>query len=323
MVWSWFHGAAVLVGPLLLGAALIHALGSAGLKWLPALVRSLRKDWAVVLAAFVAPMIGPLGPGYYAQAGKIQEAATDRIMEWQPPDANNLMVWLALALVGVWVLTVVRLTAASGRPWRTFRMDAMLVIALVLLMTSAGRYLGVGMLLLAPLVVRRIAQVWTRPSVRLERIRPRTAGIVLAVVSVLAVAATVAVAGNVRPVDGKNPLAVWTALAAQDGERRVLVDYALGGQAGLLGDVVVSIDGRADRYGGAGIDANRAFVSGRPGWEETLAEYPGTTDVVVQSDGGIVPQFEAKGWRLACEDGSYVWLTAPGITGECAPEAAH
>ena len=118
----------------------------------------------------------------------------------------------------------------------------------------------------------------------------------------------------------KNPLAVWTALAAQEGERRVFVDYALGGQAGLLADVVVSIDGRADRYGGAGIDANRAFVAGRPGWEKTLAEHPGTTDVVVQSDGAVVQLLEEQGWSRACEDGSYVWLTAPGITGECARE---
>ena len=121
-----------------LGAALIHSLGAAGLKWLPALVRSVRTGWTVILAALVAPMIGPLGIRYYSQAAKIQEAATDRIMEWQPPDANNVMVWLVLALVGVWVFAVVRLTASSGRAWRTFRMDAMLVIAMVLIMTSAA-----------------------------------------------------------------------------------------------------------------------------------------------------------------------------------------
>lgn len=321
MVWSWFHGAAVLVGPLLFAAALIHALGAAGLKWLPALIRSIRKGWAVILAALVVPLIGPLGPGYYAQASKIQEAASGRILEWQAPDANNVIVWLALALVGMWVVALVRLAASSGRVWRTFRMDAMLVIATVAVMMSMGRYLGVGVLLLAPLIVRRVAQAWTRPSVRIERIRPRASAIVLASVSVLVVLATVVAVGRVRPVEEASPLSVWAALAAQEDERRVFVAYVLGGQAGLLADVPVSIDGRADRYGGAGIDANLAFVAGRPGWEKTLAEYPGTTDVVVPSDRAIVQLLEEQGWSRACQDGAYTWLTAPGIAGECAPEA--
>jgi tryptophan-rich sensory protein len=316
-VWSWFHGAAILVGPLFLAVTVIHALGVAGLHWLPVLVRSLRRGWLVIAAAVVAPLIGPLGWTYYAQASRIQEAANLRLIEWSPPDANSGYVWLALALVGAWAFSLVRLAATSGRVWRTFRMDMLLVILTVLAMTSAGRYLGLGVLLLAPLVARRLAQVWTRPPVRIEVVRPRVAVIVLGVVCLLAVGLTVLVARHVRPVTPEHPLRVWTALADQPGERRVFVDYALGGEGGLLGDVVVSIDGRADRYGGAVIDANRDFIAGRPGWQETLADYPGTTDVVTPANSGIADRLAADGWRVACEDRDFVWLVAPGIAGDC------
>ncbi len=68
---------------------------------------------------------------------------------------------------------------------------------------------------------------------------------------------------------------------------------------------------------------NRAFVAGRPGWEKTLADYPGTTDVVVQSDAAIAQLLETEGWSVACQDGSYTWLTAPGVTGDCPSTGAH
>jgi hypothetical protein len=320
MVWSWFHGAAALVGPLLLGVALLHALGAAGLKWLPAFARSLRRGWLTILSALVAPMIGPAGWSYYPQVAAIQEAASDRILEWQPPDANNLIVWGALAFVGIWMISVVRLAARTGRVWRTVRMDAMYVTALVLVMTSAGRYLAIGILLLGPLVARRLAQAWWRPAVRVEWVPKRLSVILVGVAALGAAAIAVLAVGQVRPVGADRPLQVWQAMAGLEGERRVFVDYALGGQAGLLGDVVVSIDGRADRYGARLIDLNRDFVVGRPGWQDTLARYPGTTDVVVQSDGGVVDDLEQDGWTVACVDGSYTWLTAPGVTGGCPEE---
>lgn len=322
MVWCWFHGAGTLVGPLLAGAALIHALGAAGLHWLPVLLRSLRRGWPVIVAALVAPMIGPAGWAYYGQVVRIQEAASEWILEWQPPDANNPIVWVALVVVGVWGLALVRLAAASGRVWRTFRMDMMVVVALVALMTSAGRYLAVVILLLTPLVTRRLAQAWMRPAVRVERVRPRTSIVVLVLAAVPIIGVSALAVASVRPVGEDKPLAVWEAMAELGGDRRVLVDYALGGQAGLLGGVTVSIDGRTDRYGAEVIDANRNLVAGRPGWEETLARYPGTTDVVVASDAGVLQQFLDRGWQEACVDGSYTWLTAPGVTGGCPSESA-
>lgn len=323
MVWSWFHGVGVMVGPLLVAGAVIHALGVAGLRWPGPLLRSLRTGWPAILAALVAPAIGPLGPAYYLQASRIQEAATMRLMEWKPPGANSAVLWLALVLLGMWAFSLVRLAARSGRVWRTFRMDMLLVIGLLIVMTSAGRYLGLGILLLGPLVARRLAQAWTRPPVRIERIRPRTAGIVLGTTCLgVLVIAGLAVA-HARPVGRDDPLAVWQGLAAEPGERRVLVDYGLGGQAGLLGDAVVSIDGRADRYGGAVIDAYLSMLAGRPGWQETLATYPGATDLVAETDSGIVDRLGSIGWREACVDGGFTWLTAPGVTGGCPAEAAH
>ncbi len=182
LVWSWFHGAAVLVGPLLVVAALIHALGASGLKWLPTLLRSVRRGWLVVLVVLVAPMISPLGLAYYPQALRIQEAASQRIVEWQAPDADNGVLYLALTLVGIWAFSLVRLAATSGRVWRTFRMDMLFVIVLVVFMSTAGRYLAVGILLLSPLVARRLAQAWVRPGVRIERLGRRPALVVLSLV---------------------------------------------------------------------------------------------------------------------------------------------
>lgn len=317
MVWSWFHGAGVLVGPVLVVVAVIHALGVGGLKWFPILLRSIRRGWAVVLAALVAPMISPLGLEYYPQVRKIEQAASPFIQEWLAPQANNGNVWLAFLLVGLWALSLVRLAARSGRVWRTFRMDMLYVAGVILVMTSAGRYLAVGMLLLAPLVGRRLAQAWIRPSVRVERIRPRTALVVLAAVSVLMAAVAARLLINPRPVSAQMPLRVWDAMAQIPEERRVIVDYALGGQAELLGGVRVALDGRTDRYGGTVLTPYLDAIKGLPGWSGTLDRYPGTTDAVLAGNSGLSDRLRARGWKQACADGVYVWLTAPGVSGSC------
>lgn len=322
MAWSWFHGAATLVAPLLAVAALIHALGVGGLRWVPVLATSVRRGWLVILVAALAPMIGPAGLGYYSQAAAIQDAASMRIIEWTPAAANSAYVWAVLVLVAVWAFALVRLAARSGTIWRTFRMDALLVIPAVLVMTTSGRYLGLGFLILAPLVVRRLAQAWTRPAAPLERMKRPVAIVLLSLVSALTVLVAGAAAAGVRPVDLHHPLRVWDALSQSADERRVVVAYVLGGQAGLLGDAVVSIDGRADRYGGALIDANRDLVDGRPGWRDTLALYDGATDAVVPSGGALVELLVADGWVVACVDGGFTWLTAPGVTGACPSEGA-
>ena len=323
MVWSWFHGAGIIVGPLLLAAALVHALGVAGLSWLPVLLRSLRRGWLVIVVALVAPMAGPLGWGYYAQARKIEQAATGRIVEWSPPDANNVYVWIGLALILTWGIAVVHLAARSGHIWRTFRMDVLWIVPLLWVMTANGRSLGIGLLLLTPLVARRLAQVWTRPSVAFERIPARLAVMVVGLGGAVALVLTVLAAIHVAPVAPGDPARIWSGLATAAADRRVFVAYSIGGQAGLFGEVPVSIDGRADRYGGEGIDANGHVIDGRPGWRDTLATYPGTTDMVIPADSGLVEQLLDDGWTSACRDGDWLWLTAPGVGGGCPAEAAH
>jgi hypothetical protein len=317
MGWSWFHGAAIIVGPLLLVAMIIHAVVAGRGSWLPVLGRSLRRGWPPLVAVAAAPMIGPLGLDYYAQAAKIQAAAAGRIVEWLPPEASSVAVWLVLGLVAAWGVAVMALTARAGAVWRTVQMDALLVAVLVVLMTTANRYTAVAILLLAPLVTRRLVQAWRRPAIRLETIRPAFSAGVLGLAVAAAVLASGVAASSVRPVSPDHPLRVWQGMKALSSERRVLVDYSLGGQAGLLGAVVVSIDGRADRYGGEVIDAHREFAAGRSGWRDTLARYPGTTDVVIPSYGGVLEHLQASGWAVACVDGAYTWLTAPGVTGAC------
>ena len=317
LVWSWFHGAAVLVGPLLAGAALIHALGSAGLKWLPVLIRSVRRGWLVVLVALVAPMLGPLGLGYYPQALKIQEAASNRIVEWMAPDANNGVFALALTLIVIWTISVVRLAASSGRIWRTFRIDMLFLILMVIVMSQAGRYLAVGAVLISPVVVRRLAQAWTRPSVRIERLGRRPAQIILAVVWLAVLVITALSIAHARPVARDRPLKIWTSLAEQPGERRAFVSYNLGGQAELLGEAVVNIDGRSDRYGGHRIDLIRDAVNGESNWEKVFNEYPGTTDVILGNGDQLLGILKTRGWKVACTDAGFTWLTAPGVSGSC------
>ena len=318
MVWSWFHGAAVIVGPVLVVGALIHSLGVGGLRWVPVLARSVRRGWAVVVAAVVAPLLGPAGVNYYAQAQRISDAATGRLIEWSPMTANSAYLWAALILVAMWGMALVHLAARSGAVWRTMRMDVLLIVPAILVMTTAGRYLGLGYLILAPLVARRITQAWDRPAP--ARLRRGVAVAVLGTVSVLAAGISVAAAVGVRPVDSHQPLRVWEAMSRLDDDRRVFVDYVLGGQAGQLGDVVVSIDGRSDRYGGELIDANRSFLGGSPDWRDILDRYPGTTDAVVPTGSAVIALLEDAGWSVACTDAGYTWLTAPGRTGGCPEE---
>jgi hypothetical protein len=322
MVWAWFHGAAILVGPLLVTAAVVHALGGQPRTWLPRLATSLRRGWPTLLAVGLAPLLGPLGVAYYGQVARIQDAAAGRIVEWMPVAGTSVALWLAVALIGAWGVAVVHIVARSGSVWPTVRMDALLIAVLLMLMSTSSRALAVGVLVLSPLVVRRLAQAWTGPPRRLEVIHRAFSITVLSFVSATAVLVVALAATTVRQVGEDYPLRIWQGLSAQPGERRALVDYTLGGQAGLLGSAVVSVDGRADRYGASVIDGTRAFVVGRAGWQGTLAEYPGTTDIVIPAYGGVAPQLEDLGWTVRCADRDYLWLTAPGVTGACPSESA-
>jgi hypothetical protein len=327
MVWSWFHGAAVMVWPVLILAAVARAVGSGGLRWLPVLAASLRKGWAVILVAMVAPLIGPLGFTYYLQTLMIKDAATDRIAEWLAATTDSATVIFALVLLILWGLSVVRITSRVSGVWRTIRMDGVFLGALLILELSAARYLLVSMLLAAPLVARRLAQAFPgaksqgdQPAERGVRSRKTFGVVAIGCAWLLAALVAVVTVPGTRAVGPTYPLRIWQGLSQASPDHRVLVDYELGGQAQLIAGVVVSIDGRVDRYGGAVVDDYTTLVNGEPGWSAVMANYASATDVVLRKDKGLVDRLLASGWSQACADRDYVWLTAPGTSGGCLAE---
>jgi len=312
MVWSWFHGVAILVGPLLIASALIHGVGVGGLRWLEPFARSMKSGALVIVAVLIAPMIGPLGIQYYSQSLAIRDAAQSRIIEWLPATTDSALVIFLFALFGVWVISVMAITARSHRVWRTIRMDAMFIFVLFVLGISAARFIPVCILLVSPLVARRVTQSWPGVgSTSSQTSRRLIASGLVAIFLVTAGWAKIALP-DTSPAGDSDPQLIWNEMRALGTKRYVIVDYDYGGQAQVVANVVTSLDGRADRYGAEVLDRYSILINGKPGWGTVLKSYSGATDAVVKFDDGIRDRLISIGWRLQASDAGYVWLVAPG-----------
>ena len=105
-------------------------------------------------------------------------------------------------------------------------------------------------------------------------------------------------------------------IAAAPGEHRVLNSYNTAGLLLRYGGprTTVAIDGRADLWGAARIDAWVRLGELRPGWEATLAGLDRPTDALLFSETPLVAALQSRGWTVADRDGDYTWLRAPGST---------
>lgn len=325
MVWSWFHGGAVLVGPLFAAAfgirlIFIHILkielptagyGNEG-RW----------RWLLVLsAAMIAPLFNPIGINLYLQARKIQEASVGYISEWEPVGITSFTFMGFSLLIVLWVYaTMVRLRKTES--WRIAALEGAWILMLLVFGMSSARMLVLSFLLMIPVATRRLSQIWNpKPSRLAKYVKPKYEKGFYIVVALIFILPIVPLFFNNTGIPNDSPVRIMSGLANQDtpSGRKAIIAWNINGQFEAFGGAHLStfLDGRTDRYGSKVIDDYSTLIKGADGWEKIWSTYPETTDVVLEKDDGLISLLLLKGWRTACVQDKFVWVTKPGYKGEC------
>lgn len=317
LVWAWFHGGALVMAPLLLLAFCVHRYFFHRKQgWVKALLPGL----PVLAAVALAPALSPVGPAYYRQAYLIQEASKRYIYEWAPSDTDSIYFVVWAALIGVWVVAALRSKVSR----RVLYAEATWLSILFAISITAFRYVPVAFLVAAPLVARRLAIAF-RDSPPQKHMSRRAGIVIVGGVAAVLLGALASKFGAIAGSPQTDPNRIFASLAQSDGQRYVLVDYNMSGKTQMLtrDGIVVSIDGRSDRYG-PWIDAYLDMFKGRPGWGATFDEYYAqSTDAIVEEDSAFIELLTGRGWTVNCADNGYVWMSAPGISASCVPPALN
>lgn len=291
-VWACIHGLFVLAPGVLVLLGLCR-------------LRSESRDTArstLVTGALagVAAGLTPMGPRLLLAPFTVGSAARGFIVEWAPTNievfgALGLFVFLALLLLGY---------ARSAVPVPAT--ELVVVLALGTFGLLAIRNAGPVSILLAPIVVRRLRAWRSGASTLTLPVAPVAA---LLSVALLAVGASF----FTHPALDDQPTRIADYLAAAPAGSRVLNDY---NSSGYLiyrdgGHVLLSIDGRADRYGAKEIGRYQRAVQGDPSWREYVHDLR-PDYAVVDEHSALVQLLQAvDGWQRVLTDRHLVLLRSP------------
>jgi hypothetical protein len=316
-VWANVHGGWVIAagccGLVVIGRWLDHGLRDR------VAVRSLGLLGVVAVAASLTP----LGPANVVSSWSFAKAASVDVVEWQPVSpasvASGGLLWAGL--VGM-----VAVVWALGRV-RPPRSEVVVVLALLALGLVAWRNLPVVVLLLAPLLARRLADSWPAadgPPASwcgagvLDRL-----GVLLAVLGLVVGAAGIGRSGDV-PASQPADLAVSVGL--MPGPVRVLDDYNTSGillLCGGAGHVLLAVDGRTERHGADYLRAYRDLMAARPGWQRTFDELAPTAAVLANGAPLADVLRHERGWRLVATSPSGYLLLVPPTPGKAVVDPVH
>lgn len=333
MVWGWFHGAALMVAPLF-GFVWLVRMVLGRTRWAVPSVSSHGNWWGLLVAvsAFLGTLVNPIGWHIYQQASAISQSAGAIITEWERPFPNYPVTGIApLLLLALWLLSAWALRHRNAVPVRALILDALFLLPLAVYAETANRAVPVVILLVIPLVGRRLCQTlslyWKRP---LPSVGRKFALPVAAVLAVIGIGLSVGAVANAEPLDETMPARILSGLADTTDKRYVIGDYNLTGRIQLLTQpkVRTALDGRADRYSVETLYNYYRLMRAYPTWRAILeTDYAESTDFVGPADSLVVPKLQSLGWKTACVDGTTIWLIAPNITGTCpavaGPLSAH
>jgi hypothetical protein len=326
MVWSWFHGGAVLVGPLIASVFAVRLfflhvfhieLPTAGFgnegKW----------RWLLVFAAsMIAPLFNPIGINLYLQARKIQTASVGYISEWNPIEVNDLIFTCFLVLACIWIAITMTRLYRRQEPWRIAALEGTWIATLLVIGLTSMRVFVIVVILLLPVVTRRLAQVWNpHPSRFAKYVKFRNNKVILIVLLLLITLPVIGLMISNKGYPYGSPLKIISGLAKQDTPegRYAFIAWNVNGQFQAMGGTHLHtyIDGRTDRYGPEVIKDYVKIKNGNSGWEELWNKYPNITDAVLEEQDSLIPQLQKDGWRVACVDEGHVWLVKKGLGGTC------
>ncbi len=231
---------------------------------------------------------------------------TAHIIEWRPTTfvgvSGAAAVLLLVLLATTWARTggrVPRSELAFAFPWLVFAL-------------TAERNLPVSVLILTPLLAARANEAlgWASPPRRHREQRYVAAAMAaLATIALLALPLRLA---SIDPLANTTPLGIAEYLQAQP-DPLVLNEYNAAGPLVAFGPpgIVLTIDGRADRYPAEYVERHQGALRMQPGWRAFIDEV-GPDYVVAYREAPVVEGLqEILGWRVALEDDPFLLLVAP------------
>lgn len=297
VLWANIHGAWILVPAVL---AMI-ALG----RWADHGLRDALGRQALRLAALsiLAGALSPGGLGNVTAVFRIQRA-TDVIQEWSAVTPTEDVGILSLIL-----LCILLVAWSVGR--RIPRSEVLSTIMLLVFGWIAWRNLILAILMVIPLITRRLSESFPAVARRQE---PRwSTPLGMAISTCFTVVALASVHGAAHLPTTEYPISLAMRLADMPQQQRVLNDYDIAGMVLLFGDgnAQVGIDGRTDRYGPEYIEAYTGMAKLNGGWRELLAELDPTFALIKEDSALAQVLEESRGWVRVGSESGYVLLKAP------------
>lgn len=320
--WTCLHGVSVIVAPLILmfwGLRMIAKRTGHALPNINTNNSFLHLPFTVIAAAFLGTFANPIGWRIYERAYAIQQASTDTLMEWgKPAAASPLFISLLLLLI-VWVTSAIVL-ARRKFPMRGLAVEGISFILLLAWASTAIRIVPLVSLIIIPIVSRRLAQTWTKPTNGWDK---RNMNFVMGFVVIawsIALPFTFLYGFNNQPVQAEEtPIMILNGIKETKDQRNYFVDYNLSGRVQLFSkpEDRTNWDGRSDRYGAQLIKDQADIYHTTQGWEEKFSLYRDATDAIVPAEISLVEALQKEGWVVACEDKEWVWLMKKGLQGAC------
>lgn len=305
-IWANCHGLWVML-PAALFLAILGQLLDTGKS-----DATLRPLIYAFLAAVVGGCLTPIGPLNLLVPIRFA-STTSQITEWEP---TAMITGYSLGLTLSGILLFVAWARGKSRPPRAEVLYAILVF---LFGASAQRNITPAVLMLAPLLARRLSVAFAGPKSRTApaglQAASKPAAIAVALVGLLLTG--ILVASSVGVTNDSKPISLVERIAAAPTPQRVLNGYDISGLVLFYARpqvsrslVQVGIDGRADRYGPAYIEKYVDMERGRPGWDATVDELAPTVALLPDRD-ALIPLLMARGWQVNGTQAKYVLLTPP------------
>lgn len=298
LVWANVHGFFVVglgVGFIYLGATLLGRTPMRSHRLLAV---------GVGVASLSATIVTPSGPDgllYALSFGDAGDLGGRLIMEWQSPNFHNPQFLPFLAVLGLLLLTGAR--QAPG--WIT-----MVALVGAFLGLFAVRAIGVGSILIMPLLLVRVGGGVIAPSLRGVRARGIMEVVAAAAVSVILIGG--ALARGPVTVDGRRvPVEGTKILQASAPDARVLAAYEWGGY--VIDEMhksggSVFVDGRMHKYQPQVMADYLSIVAAEAGWEALANDYG--VDAILLPPRAVLLKGAAQGagWCEAYRDATEVLL---------------
>jgi hypothetical protein len=303
-VWANFHGLWLMVPvcyALLAIGVLIERLRGNRLA-------SPRRAVVIAVSSAAAACITPVGPKLLLSPIAFARA-TKRIDEWQPTNFhNNITIVLGLS--------VALIVAAWARSKQDVQVRELVYVGgLTAFALGTLRDVPPAMMLLAPIVLDRVAATFPFPDRINTRREARTLTIVGTALLALVSLATVVRFTQTPSVPSSEPRALAQRIAATPGQHFVLDDYNTSGAVILWGGprTKVAVDGRADRYGAAFLDHYYDLMQTQNGWRTSLRDvHPDFA--LLDHTVPLVRELHRMGWTTVGHEDKWILLAGPGVT---------